>query len=228
MFDAEKLLGKVLSSAAKKTKKKGKKKNKSNIFDSVGSQLTSGKGLMTVIGLGVGAYEILKTKQGTAQQNTSIPAPPPPNPAMVSPPAGPPAGSAPPPLPGAGSARPEPQQLTFTGGEEALAMRFIEIMVAAAYADGNMDEQEEQQILNRMKEQGLSSEEKSYLLAELHSPKSIAELTEGLSDPRLAQVAYGLAAATVEVDSDAEREWLNSLAAALSVSPALQEFIEEQ
>ncbi len=106
-------------------------------------------------------------------------------------------------------------------------MRLIQVMVAAAYADGSMDEYEEKQILGRMQEQGLSSEEKNYMLTELHSPKNIEELAEGLSTPQLAQMAYTMAASTVVVDSDTERQWLNTFAGALSISATMQGFIEE-
>jgi uncharacterized membrane protein YebE (DUF533 family) len=37
-----------------------------------------------------------------------------------------------------------------------------------------------------------------------------------------------LAFSAIEVDSEAERKWLNELATGLGLSPAVQTFIEEQ
>ncbi|MBU1234647.1 MAG: tellurite resistance TerB family protein [Proteobacteria bacterium] len=226
MFNAEKLLGKVLSGAMGGT---GKNRKKRDLFDSVGAQLTSGKGLLTVIGLGIGAYEILKSKQTIPRQTSSGQIPP----ALNMPPpshlaASLPVAAAPPPLPVQGDVAGKKQPLPFPGGEQALARRFIQIMIASAYADGRMDELEEKQILARMQDQGLSREEKNYILAELHSPKSVEVLSEGLSTPQLRQLAYTLASSTVVVDSGAERQWLDSLAVALFISPSMQRFIEEQ
>ncbi|MBU0946806.1 MAG: tellurite resistance TerB family protein [Proteobacteria bacterium] len=226
MFNAEQLLGKVLSSAMGRT---GKKRKKRDLFDSMGTQLLSGKGLLTAIGLGVGAYEILKSKQTPSRQTAGAKIPAVADHSQSSTPVFPSPGKAgPPPLPVSGKSLSKGETLPFPGGEQALALRFIQIMVASAYADGRMDEFEEKRIFERMQEQGLSREEKNYIFAELHSPKGVEALAEGLSDPQLAQMAYTLAASTVVVDSDMELEWLNRLAASLSISSTMQRFIEEQ
>lgn len=101
-------------------------------------------------------------------------------------------------------------------------------MIAAAHADGTLDATEEQAILERAGKAGLSQEERMFLLDELHKPKSIAELTEGLADPSIARTMYILAAGTIAIDTEAERRWLDQLAAALGLSKAVQSFIEEQ
>lgn len=101
MIDAEKLLGKVLSGAMNSGGKKGRKKKRKNddMMSSLLGGLTSGKGLITAIGLGVGAYEILKAQKGAAQTTVSS-TPPPMGGASVPPPTPPPVpGSAAPPAP---------------------------------------------------------------------------------------------------------------------------------
>jgi len=101
-------------------------------------------------------------------------------------------------------------------------------MIAAAWADGAMDAEEEAQILGRLQGQGLERAEKEFLLNALHEPKSIAELTQGVDDRRVAQTMYSLAVATLVIDSEPERKWLDQLAAALSISQEMQRFIEEE
>ena len=231
------LLGKVLQEVIGTGKHK--KKGKSSLLGS----LTSGAGLMTVIGLGVGAMEILKDKQRqsasggyqpqsypppphqpppqprqpNSQPNWSAPAkaqaPPPPPPQVPSPAAVPPSS---------------PAAAAVQGNTEELAIRLIQVMIAAAHADGTLDAAEEQAILERAGKAGLSQEERMFLLDELHKPKSIADLTATITDPSVARTMYILAAGTIAIDTEAERRWLDQLAAALGLSKAVQSFIEEQ
>ena len=65
MFNAEQLLGKVMAEmvGSGRGSKKHKKNKGGGKMHSLSSTLLSGKGLMTAIGLGVGAYEILKSKK---------------------------------------------------------------------------------------------------------------------------------------------------------------------
>jgi uncharacterized membrane protein YebE (DUF533 family) len=235
MIDAEKLLGKVLAGAMQGKVKKGKKRKRSsdNLVGSLVGGLASGKGLITAIGLGVGAYEILRQSSalagGGAAATTPRPATaPPPRPGV------PPA--APPPLPPQHGAvvPPAVEPVAAAGSddgnhnrEQELAMRLIRVMVAAAHADGRLDEQEEQRILEKLQEQGLSREERLFLLQELHAPKEIAELAAGINGPMIAQTMYSLAVSTIVIDTPEERQWLDQLAAALSLSAAMQQFIEQ-
>ena len=91
-----------------------------------------------------------------------------------------------------------------------------------------MDEQEEKAILDKLRETELSQEEKMFMLEELHHPKDIAALTEGITQPSVAKVMYMLAVSAVAVDTETERNWLDELARSLGISPAVQKFIEEQ
>ncbi|KAB2890454.1 MAG: tellurite resistance TerB family protein, partial [Desulfobulbaceae bacterium] len=123
-----------------------------------------------------------------------------------------------------------PVSATETGelGTEEIARRMIQVMAAAANADGMMDEREEQAILDRLRGLDISQEERLYLLDELHHPKEVAALVAGISDPATARAMYTLACATIEIDTEAERAWLDRLANGLGLSPAVQKFIEEQ
>lgn len=237
MFNAEKLLGKVVSEIMGSSHgKKGKKKNKHT--STLVSNLKSGTGLMTAIGLGIGAYEILRNKseagsgnQPYTAQGMTTPPPPPPGQQSAPPPMLPRPGQA------QAAAAPPPAHQVFTAetaplqpdlSSEDIARRMIQVMIAAAHADGTMDEQEEQSVLDRLKAETLSQEEKMFLLTELHNPKSIDQLTEGITDPSTTKAMYMLAVNAIEIDSEAERHWLNQLAAKLKLSKAIQNFIEDQ
>ncbi len=218
MIDAERLLGKVLSGAVSSG---GRKKRRNDDFvSSLLGGLTSGKGLVTAIGLGVGAYEILQGQKNGGQTMSSTPAPPP---------IGGGVSSTPPPVPGSSAppAPPAPPTLEVQEKNE-LATSFLQVMIAAAHADGQLDSTEEERILEMLQQQGLTGEERRYLAAQLHAPKPIEELVAKVQgNPSASQTMYSMALTAIEVDTPAERQWLDSLAGALSISSAMQRFLEE-
>ncbi|MCF6187209.1 MAG: tellurite resistance TerB family protein [Desulfobulbaceae bacterium] len=101
-------------------------------------------------------------------------------------------------------------------------------MIAAAHADGTLDEAEEKAILDRLCGVELDGEEKMFLLDELHQPKSVEELTTGIENSSTAKAMYMLAVAAIEVDTEAERAWLDGLGEQLGLSSEVRRFIEEQ
>jgi uncharacterized membrane protein YebE (DUF533 family) len=224
MFDAEKLLGKVLSGVMGAGSSRHKGKN------SLLGSLATGGGLMTAIGLGIGAYEILKEKKQSQPAPPGYPVQPPP------PPSAPAWGGTPmqppPPPPLSVSLPHSPPAPPVSSGSskdsQELAIRMIRVMIAAAHADGALDEEEEKAILARLRAADFSPEERMFILDELHQPKTLAELTTGISDPSIAKTMYMLAVNAIAIDSPGERAWLDNLAASLSISKAVQEFIEEQ
>lgn len=227
MFNAEQLLGKMMTEMVGSGSgyKKHKKHNGGGMVRSLTSTLLSGQGLMTAIGLGVGAYEILKSQQGATPPPPSpqAPLPTPPPGSSVPPVAATPTG--PPPLPGA-VVDPGQGRKDSSGQGDELALRLIQVMIAAAHADGGMDSDEEGKILDRLQGQGLSQEERRFILTEMHAPKSIELLVAGINDPRVAQTMYSLAVSAVVVDTAEERAWLDRLATALTISEGMRRFIE--
>ena len=242
MFNPEKLLGKIVGEVVSTNgswSKKGKKKKGSS---SLLGGLASGGGLMTLIGLGVGAYEILK-QQGQQARAGGMPPPAPPGagPMGGPPPPPPPAATAPPPPPSTGSAPLSPPAAPAVGmpaapvasvppglDSAALAVRMLQAMVAAAHADGVMDEAEERAVLDRLRGADLDQEEKFFLLDQLHRPKTIEELAAGITDLAVARTMYLLAATAVAIDTEAERAWFDRLARQLGLSREVQVFLEEQ
>ena len=242
MFNPEKLLGKIVGEVVSTNgswSKKGKKKKGSS---SLLGGLASGGGLMTLIGLGVGAYEILK-QQGQQARAGGMPPPPPPGagPMGGPPPPPPPAATAPPPPPTPGGVPLSPPAAPAVGmpaapvasvplglDSAALAVRMLQAMVAAAHADGVMDEAEERAVLDRLRGADLDQEEKFFLLDQLHRPKTIEELAAGITDFAVARTMYLLAATAVAIDTEAERAWFDRLARQLGLSREVQVFLEEQ
>lgn len=225
MFNAEQLLGKLINDTLGSVgSPSGNSQSSKGILDT----LSSSGGLMTAIGLGVGAFELLKEQQKRTPAGSKSSPPPPPGGAST---------STPPPLPGGSTSSvppvpPVPPIVTDNGEEqeparEETALCMIRVMIAAAHADGVLDQDEEKAILDKLKDAGLSSEEKLFLLEELHTPRSISQLTAGITNPSTAKSMYMLAVSAIEIDTDAERQWLNELGDQLRLSPEIRAFIEE-
>lgn len=221
MFNAEKLLGQVMMDML------GAGRGHRGSMRSLSSSLKSGQGLMTVIGLGVGAYEILKSKSGAAS--------PPPLPSMGNGGGASAAAPPPPPLPPSSPLHVSPvnplQDIlppVPTTPDDSLALRLIQVMIAASYADGRMDTGEEEKILGKLQGQGIGPEEKQFVLAEMHSPKTIEQLTAGITDPHVAQTMYSLALSAIVLDTPEERAWLDKLAEALTISESMRKFLEAE
>lgn len=239
MFNVEQLLGKIIKDAIPGQKggkkgKKGKKRKKKGLLGSV----VSGPALMTAIGLGVGAYEILKSQK--KDKNTQV----------ISPPSGGHDSSFPPPPPpftknagnepvsahsgdmastssSSGAVAGKALQASSGVPSEEIALRMIQVMVAAAHADGILDEAEERNILDKMRRVDLTGEEKIFLLSELHNPKPVAELCAGITDMSLAKGMYVMAVTAIEIDTEEERNWLDELGTELGLSGEVRRFIEE-
>ncbi len=213
---------------------------KSSLLDNLTGNLTSGKGLLTAIGLGVGAYEIYRTgkqapqDQGTVGGGTQYSQQATPVQAASPPPPPPPAGmpqeqtmNSVPPVTMSSPQTASVEPLKTVLGEQDVARRLVQAMVGAAHADGMLDSEEEKAILDRLRAVDLAQEEKMFLLEELHHPRSIAELTQGVEDVRLGQAIYAVAASAVVIDTESERRWFDELGKALGLSSDICLFIEE-
>jgi len=209
MFNMEKLLGKIVKEAIE-----GRTGSSSII-----NNLASNGGLMTAIGLGVGAFEILRDKQ------TQISNPPPTPPLQNT------SHSAPPPLPGRNHTAPPPPIPPVSSAspkENELAVKMIQVIIAAANADGTLDNEEKKAILKRFIDAELSEEETGFLLKEMSNPKSIAELTGNIQSPDISKAMYSLAVQCVPIDTEAERKWFDQLAHALALNNQITKDIEAQ
>jgi uncharacterized membrane protein YebE (DUF533 family) len=81
-----------------------------------------------------------------------------------------------------------------------------------------MDETERAKILSRASESGLTSEEQSWLQNEMANPRSIEEITCGVSSPTMKRMIFGFSYGAIEEDTDEERSYLQKLAQALGLS----------
>jgi hypothetical protein len=205
MFDAEKILGGLISSG---------------LGRNVGSKAGLGLGLL---GLALAAGEHFLGGRSAAP-GQAVP-PPPGRPAGATPP--PPPGRTPPPppppSPAAGRTAPPPPPPASGAARQAEACLLIRAMIAAAAADGAIDAAERSNILSSLEAAGLSREERDFVTRELHSPAEAAAIAREVTRPEQAEKVYAASLLAVAVDTPAELAYLAELARLLGLSEATVE-----
>ncbi len=106
-------------------------------------------------------------------------------------------------------------------GADELSMLLVRSMIGAAKADGSIDTQESQAILNRINELQLPAEDKAFLFEEYSRPLDIAAIARDVDSPEHAVEVYAASALIVDPPSPPERIYLDSLARELSLEDGL-------
>lgn len=108
------------------------------------------------------------------------------------------------------------------------AQLILAAMLDAAKSDGAVDADELSRITGKIKEAGIGQEGMDYLLAQLQSPMSTEAIARAVQGrPELAAQVYGVSLMAIEVDTPAERAYLDRLAAALGLAPEVARNIEQ-
>lgn len=108
---------------------------------------------------------------------------------------------------------------------DALGLALVRAMIAAAKADGHIDQQENRRIFEQINQLNLSSDDKAFLLEELGKPLDIDAVVKLGVTPEVSTEIYTASLLAVDVDTPAEDAYLQMLAARLGLQPALVEQI---
>jgi uncharacterized membrane protein YebE (DUF533 family) len=134
---------------------------------------------------------------------------------------------------GAGQPMPPPALPAPAGSgfeEEAVsndnALLFIRAMIAAANADGAIDETERGRIMAGVQQAGLDTEAMQWLDHEMAEPASVETLAAGARSPQVRAQLYTAARIAIDPDHKAERRFLSNLAIELDLAPDLVAHIE--
>jgi uncharacterized membrane protein YebE (DUF533 family) len=97
------------------------------------------------------------------------------------------------------------------------ALLIVEAMVSAAKADGQIDSGERNRIAGRVKESGAGAEALEFLMDEMQRPLDLAALVAKVTGSEEAIEVYGASLLAIEVDTQAEVDYLRRLAEALGL-----------
>lgn len=113
----------------------------------------------------------------------------------------------------------EPQEVAAVTGPAAEKL-MVRAMISAAKADGSIDQAEMQKIIGKVGDEGVTAEEKAFVMAELGAPLDIEALASEAQGPAQAAEVYAASLIAIDLDSEAERQYLRSLARALELDDA--------
>lgn len=212
MFNPEKLLGGLLLSGSRRR-------------SGIGSLISSGAALGLV---GV-AMEAVEHFMDQSKPPASAPPPlerspiqsssnavPPPSPGGAAPPPPPPGTAASPPRsPDEIPPEPSPPE----SGMRAVLM--IRAMIAAANADGVIDDTERNRILKKLEALSLSDEEHSFIVKELLSPADLDQIAVQVDSMETAENVYTVSLLAIDIDTDAERTYMRTLANKLGLDDSI-------
>ncbi|BCH23085.1 protein YebE [Mesorhizobium sp. L-8-10] len=111
-------------------------------------------------------------------------------------------------------------------GEDEFALMLIRAMIAAANADGHIDDEERKKIADRVSLAGLDGEAQDFLMSEIEHPLSIDALVAAAQTEAQKVELYTASRLTIEPDSRAERGYLDLLAGRLKLPDALVDHVE--
>jgi uncharacterized membrane protein YebE (DUF533 family) len=112
------------------------------------------------------------------------------------------------------------------GDDNERALLMVRAMIAAAAADGEIDDTERARILGNLKQAGLDDEASGFLDAEFANPLDAAGLVQMSSSPEMAAQIYTAARLAVDPDTDDEQTFLADLASGLSLDTELVAHID--
>jgi uncharacterized membrane protein YebE (DUF533 family) len=122
----------------------------------------------------------------------------------------------------------EPQTPQDVQALEQDAEIIVKAMINAAKADGNIDDSEIQKIVGKLQENGLTEEEKQFFMTEANKPMDIdAVIASAGGAPEMAAQIYSASLLAIEVDTPAERQYMQQLASGLGLHPQVTGHIEQ-
>ncbi len=116
----------------------------------------------------------------------------------------------------------------LTAPSEADSRVLLRALIAAAKADGHIDDAERSLIDRAISQSGADAELGQWLVAEIARPLDPAEIARGIDNPALAAEVYLISAATVAERSYMEQAYLDGLAGALRLAPDLRARLDSQ
>jgi len=113
-----------------------------------------------------------------------------------------------------------------TAQERSLAL--LRAMIAAAQADGHVDAQEKQTIMQKMGNQKLEASVLEFLRNEIENPPTVETLASLATSETVAAEMYLAASVVIDQTNGAENQWLESLRQSLKIKPDLVAEMEKE
>jgi uncharacterized membrane protein YebE (DUF533 family) len=112
----------------------------------------------------------------------------------------------------------EPTSPAEAAQMDSQAGLILKAMINAAKADGQIDRDEVQRIIGRLEAAGIDQQARDFVLAEMDRPMDTeAMIAAARGNPQLAAQVYAASLLAIEVDTPAERTYMENLAGGLGL-----------
>ncbi|MGI9420008.1 MAG: tellurite resistance TerB family protein [Geminicoccaceae bacterium] len=111
-----------------------------------------------------------------------------------------------------------PESVEEAEALESRAVLALKAMIAAAKADGQIDQRERERILDKLKDAGADEDTRRFVAAEAAAPLDIDALVRDVPDQQTAAQVYAASLLAINVDTPAERAYLRDLSARLGLN----------
>ncbi|WP_378948876.1 tellurite resistance TerB family protein [Mesorhizobium sp. ANAO-SY3R2] len=111
-------------------------------------------------------------------------------------------------------------------GETEFALTLIRAMIAAAKADGHIDDDERKKISDKLSLAGIGPDAEQFVMAELNSPLDLDAIVAAAQTEAQKVELYTASRLAIDPDTRAERGYLDLLAGRLQLPDALVDHVE--
>jgi uncharacterized membrane protein YebE (DUF533 family) len=126
--------------------------------------------------------------------------------------------------------QPEGQPLEQLQGpdQERRGLEILQAMIMAARADGHVDAAERALLTSKIESLGPDDELHAWVQQQFDAPLDADALARSADSPQARREIYAVSVAIIDEQNPMERAWLNQLATALQLEPALAAELERQ
>lgn len=112
--------------------------------------------------------------------------------------------------------------------DEDVARLIVRAMIAAAKADGQVDQEELKRITGELQEGGFDDGMRDWVMQELNGPLDIDAIAADVPDLSVGAQVYAAALLAISIDTQAERHFLNALAMKLGLPNEVTASLHQQ
>ena len=103
----------------------------------------------------------------------------------------------------------------------------VRAMINAAKADGRIDEKESERLVGKLREDGVTDEEQRFVMEEIRKPMDTEGLVRAVPNQQVAAQIYIASLMAIEVDTDAERRYMQELADKLGLNRQVTAYLHQ-
>lgn len=107
------------------------------------------------------------------------------------------------------------------------ATLMLKAMISAAKADGEIDAEEQERILGKLQDAGADAEAQAFVRGEVQKPIDLDGLIRAVPSRQVGVEVYAASLLAIEVDTEAERDYLRRLAGGLGLEEAVVQRIHQ-